>query len=184
MRDELTCLYLPNCNLRAPVPCPSINIIEPVSIISTDILHVDNYTTAGEAAYEAMCVAGNDFAIQNKITYRQTNNRITKDSEKEMEQILSLYRQSGYVLTSALHGCIIAVAMGLKVLAVSGDRKIEGFMEAVGLRDWVLDISELEKIPAYLKKLPLQKSPGFLLDDFRNRNQQVAGDIKDVIAAL
>ena len=169
---------MPNCNLPAPVPCPSVNVIERVSITSKDILHVDNYTTAGEAAYEAMFAACNDFANQHKIIYRQANNRITKESEKEMEQILFLYRQSGYVLSSALHGCIIAVAMGLKVLAVSGDRKIEGFMESVGLQDWVLDINETEKIPIFLSRLHLQNNPKSRLENIQKQNQQVAEDIK------
>jgi len=182
VRDELTRSYLPNCNLNEPVQCPSINVIERVSIIGKDILHVVNYTTVGEVAYEAMCNAGRDFANQHKITYRQTNNRITKDSEKELEQILSLYRHSGYVLSSALHGCIIAVAMGLKVLAVSGDRKIEGFMESVGLQDWVLDINEVKNIPAYLEKIEQQNWPEPLLDKIRKKNKHVSVKIKGVIA--
>lgn len=184
VRDELTRSYLPNCNLSEPVPCPSIHVIDRVSITGKDILHVDNYTTAGEAAYEAMCAAGKDFANQHKITYHQTNNRITKDSEKEMEQILSLYRRSGYVLSSALHGCIIAVAMGLKVLAVSGDRKIEGFMESVGLQDWVLDIKETEKIPGFLNRLHLQNDPKSRLKNIQKQNQQVAADIKKIAAVF
>lgn len=184
VRDELTRLYLPDCNLPALVPCPSINVIEQVSIIGKDILHVDNYTTAGEAAYEAMCAAGKDFANQHQIIYSHTNNRITKDSEKEMEQILSLYRQSGYVLSSALHGCIIAVAMGLKVLAVSGDRKIEGFMESVGLQNWVLDINETEKIPDFLSRLHLQNNPKSVLKNIQQQNQQVAVDIKKLAAVF
>jgi len=184
VRDELTRSYLPNCNLPVPVPCPSMNVIDRVSIIGKDILHVDNYTTAGEAAYEVMCSAGKDFANQNEITYRQTNNRITKDSEKEMEQILSLYRRSGYVLSSALHGCIIAVAMGLKVLAVSGDRKIEGFMESVGLQDWVLDIKKTEKIRFFLNRLHLQNDPKSMLINIQKQNQQVAVDIKKIAAAF
>ena len=46
------------------------------------------------------------------------------------------------VRSSALHGCIIAAAMGPKVAAVCGDRRIEGFMEVAGLAEWVLDQSD------------------------------------------
>ncbi len=184
VRDELTRSYLPDCNLSVPVSCPSINVVERVSLIGKDILHVDNYTTAGEAAYEAMCTVGKVFANQHKIIYRQTNNRITKDSEKEMEKILSIYKQSCYVLSSALHGCIIAVAMGLKVLAVSGDRKIEGFMESVGLQDWVLDINEVEKIGDYLAKLHLQNSTNSMIEKIKSENQKVAADIKNIFSSL
>ena len=184
VRDELTRSYLPNCALPAPVPCPSINVIEPVTINGNDILHVDNYTTAGEAAYEVMCVAGKKFAMDNKVAYRQTNNRISKDSEKQMEDILSLYKKSGYVLSSALHGCIIGVTMGLKVLAVSGNRKIEGFMESVGLQDWVLNINETEKLPGLLNKIHLQYHPKPMLEKIRKQNQQVAADINKLIATV
>lgn len=182
VRDELTRSYLPNCALPAPVPCPSINVIDPVSTYGNDILHVDNYTTAGEAAYEAMCAAGKNFAMNNGGTYRQTNNRISKDSDTEMESILSLYRRSKYILSSALHGCIIGVTMGLKVLAVSGDRKIEGFMESVGLQDWVLDINETEKLPDLLNRLHLQHNPKSELETIQQQNQQVATDIKKAAA--
>lgn len=181
VRDELTRSYLPNCNLHEPIQCPSINVIDRVSIIGKDILHVVNYTTVGEAAYEAMCTAGKDFANQHKITYRQTNNLITKGSEKELEQILSLYRHSGYVLSSALHGCIIAVAMGLKVLAVSGDRKIEGFMESVGLKNWVIDFNNTDLIPGYLQKLHKQSVKLSVLENIQKRNMCVAEDIKNII---
>ena len=37
------------------------------------------------------------------------------------------------VLTSRLHGCIIALALGKKLLAISGDWKVESFMARAGL---------------------------------------------------
>jgi len=177
VRDELSRSHLPGIQLPTPVPCPSINIIEKVRQPGFDILHVNNYTTAGEAAYEAMCNSAKTFAAKEGLVYRETNNRITKNSEKELQQILSLYEKSGIILSSALHGCIIGVAMGLKVLAVSGDWKIDAFMEAVGLGEWVLDISELELIPGKLKQLNTQVFPADSLYEVKYENEKVAEQI-------
>lgn len=182
VRDELSRSYLPHCNLPAPVPCPSINVIDKVLTNGKNILHVDNYTTAGKEAYNAMCTAAENFAADNKIIYRQTNNRILKNSDTEMTQILSLYQNSEYVISSALHGCIIGVVMGLKVLAVSGDRKIDAFMEAVGLKEWVVDVSEIEMIPERLEKLHLQKNQELVLKDIRKKNLVVSKMIREVAA--
>lgn len=178
VRDELSRSYLPHCHLPAPVPCPSINAVEPVTARGVDILHVVNYSTAGADAYDTMCLAARKFAADNGIIYRETNNRVKKDSTDEMNRLLSLYATSGIVISSALHGCIIGVAMGLKVLAVSGDRKIEAFMEAMGLKEWVLDITEVHLVPRRLEEIRLQPNPAFLLKEVRRKNEAIAESIR------
>jgi len=127
VRDELTRLRLPECDLPSPIPCPSINVIKPSNEVGSDILHVVNYTTVGADAYDVMYEAATVFAKETGRNYKETNNRIHSDSEKHLEKTLSLYKNANIILSSALHGCIIGVAMGLKVLAVSGDRKIDAF---------------------------------------------------------
>jgi polysaccharide pyruvyl transferase WcaK-like protein len=184
VRDELSRSYLSQCNLPEPVQCPSINVIDRLPNFGKDILHVDNYTTAGEEAYNAMCLAAEHFAINKGITYRQTNNQILKNSENGLAQILSLYARSGYVLSSALHGCIIGVAMGLKVLAVSGDRKIEGFMDAVGLNDWVLDVQKVNLVSNRLSELNLQSDHYFFIENIRKKNIEISLRIKQIAADL
>lgn len=182
VRDELTRNYLLQCKMPGPVPCPSINMIEPVFEKGKDLLHVVNYTTAGANTYDVMCDAAKLYAEQNNIVYRETNNIITKNSLEELDKTLQLYKRSGIVLSSALHGCIIGVAMGLKVIAVSGDRKIEGFMESVGLQDWVIDVNNVGDLPGYLHKIQQQNWPGPFLDDIRVKNEHVAVKIKEFIA--
>ncbi len=180
LRDELSRSYLPHCSLPLPVPCPSINYIDPVQVKGSNFLHVVNYTTAGADTYEAMCDIAKSFTKNSGIIYRETNNIINKGSEKELSQILSLYKDSDIILSSALHGCIIGVAMGLKVIAVSGDRKIEGFMESVGLQEWVLDTTELNRLPELLLKINLQNIPSLLVENIRMRNKQTAAIIKSM----
>jgi polysaccharide pyruvyl transferase WcaK-like protein len=177
VRDELSRSYLSECNLPPSVPCPSLNFIEPFEEKGNDLLHVVNYTTAGAEIYRAMCKAAKEFARINGRTYREVNNRINPGTEQELDKMLSLYKKSGIVLSSALHGCIIAVALGLKVLAVSGDRKIEAFMQSVGLEDWVLDLNETDKIPQKLNELHFQKKVTGLVELHRHKNELIADQI-------
>jgi polysaccharide pyruvyl transferase WcaK-like protein len=163
--------------LPPPVTCPSINIITSLHEKGEDLLHVVNYTTAGVDAYDKMCEAAKLFSQQTGRTYREVNNRISKGSEPEMDEILKLYRKSGFVISSALHGCIIAVAMGLKVLAVSGDRKIDAFMESIGLGDWVLDLTETDRIFQKLNELHLQKDVTIIMEQLREKNKNIAKQI-------
>src|SRR5262249_22118128 len=150
VRDELTRGYLSRCSLSAPVGCPSTVTIAPEPDTGRGLLHVDNYTTAGEDIYETMCAYATEFVRATGRSCRQTNNRIADGSANALGKILNLYRRSDLVLTSALHGCIIALAMGRRVLAVSGDRKLESFMESVGLEHWVCDINEIGALPGRL----------------------------------
>ncbi len=181
VRDNLTRSFLQNCHIPLPIPCPSINMVDPIMGKGKDVLHVVNYSTAGVDAYEAMSSAAQRIAQSTKHVYRETNNLISKGSEIDLAKVIGLYKRSDIVLSSALHGCIIGVAMGLKVLSVSGDRKIEGFMESVGLQDWVLDVNELEGLPAMLDKIHLQNCPELMLEDIRMKNRQTATNIKATI---
>jgi polysaccharide pyruvyl transferase WcaK-like protein len=184
VRDELSRSHLPHCLLPGPVPCPSINVIEPAGPQGTGLLHVVNYSTAGAKTYDHMCLTAQQFAADKGIAYRETNNRVKKDSVEEMSRVLAHYANSGIVLSSALHGCIIAVAMGRKLVAVSGDRKIEAFMAAVGLRDWVLDTAEANSVRSRLEMIATQPDPAPFLIDARQKNEGIAARILKIKAGL
>lgn len=177
VRDELTRKFLRALDLPAAVQCPSINYIEHASR-GNGILHVNNYTTVGPQAYETMCSEGLKFSEDRSIVYRETNNRI--DKESDLPNVLIRYVQSKFVISSALHGCIIAVAMGLKIIAVSGDRKIDEFMAAIGLEDWTLDVGDVAKVSELLNKLHFQKSRRSTVDQIRRTNEKIAKSVKSV----
>ncbi|MBU1820978.1 MAG: hypothetical protein KKG00_05635, partial [Bacteroidetes bacterium] len=140
-------------------------------------------TTAGAKTYEAMRHTCEEFAQRNQVIFRETNNRIPKDNETAMNHLLTgYYGQSDLVVSSALHGCIIAVALGRKVVAVSGDKKIDAFMEAVGLGEWVLDISQVAQLDDYLCKLSKQKHPLHALQQIKEANEEVAKRVKKIAA--
>jgi len=176
VRDELTRNYLGSQALPPPVPCPSLVECDAVPV-GHGVLHVDNYTPVGALAFEAMDAACREYAAATARPYRRTNNRIEPDRERELQQCLSLYAQSDVVVSSALHGCIIAVAMGRSVLAVSGDRKIEEFMTAAGLGDWVLDATDLSRLKSMIAELREQAFVPAFVDRARKANAAVAASI-------
>jgi polysaccharide pyruvyl transferase WcaK-like protein len=177
VRDELTHAHLSACALGPPVPCPSVAAIERPTFAGHGLLHVDNYTTAGEGVYEAMDACGQRYARQTGRPYRQTNNRIPPDDGHALAAVLRRYAEADLVLSSALHGCVIAVAMGRPVLAVSGDWKIESFMEVAGLAEWVCGIDEVDGLLERLVELPSQPSALDFVEQARTANRRVAQQV-------
>lgn len=177
VRDELTRHHLSEVALPPPVACPSLCAVSSVPETGRGLLHVDNFTTAGQDVYEAMDIFGRQFARDTDRAYRTTNNRIETGRKGELQQTLNLYSQADLVLASALHGCIIAAAMGRNILAVSGDYKIESFMNAMGLGQWVCDINELERLPTLLAGLHTQSPCDGAVTAARDANQRVAQQI-------
>jgi polysaccharide pyruvyl transferase WcaK-like protein len=174
VRDELSRRHLSRCALPQPVPCPSICVVEKPLQMGYGLLHVDNYSTAGADVYEAMDAYGKEFAKDTRRSYVRTNNRIQSGSEAALTYTLKLYDRSDIVLSSALHGCIFAVAMGRKILAVSGDYKIESFMQAVGLSEWVCDFSEVDSVPELLTNLSDQTLSHDFTEWARQENRKIA----------
>lgn len=146
-----------------------------------DILHAVNYTTETPEAYETMCEITMAYAEQNGLMYRETNNNISKGSEVELADVLLKYKKSAIVISSALHGCIIGVAMGIKVIAVSGDWKIDAFMESVGLQDWVINYDETQKLPGLLNDIDNQPDSTLHLSSIKLANEKVEKKIRQFV---
>lgn len=178
VRDGFSQEYLSGAISYNPIPCPSLVVINHEYQSGLGLLHVDNYSTVGSTAYEQMDKIGQEFSVKSGRKYRQTNNRIKSGNEQELKAILSRYQQVDIVISSALHGCIIAVAMGKKVIAVSGDYKIDAFMEAAGLKEWVLNYDEVDKLPLLLEKVAVQQQGvQEFVDNVRYENQLIAEKI-------
>lgn len=184
VRDELTRRHLERCELPTPVACPSVAVLRKPQQDGFGFLHVNNHSTAGETAYEAMCDAGRDFAARTGRSYHETNNHIKAGNERAMQAALDLYAGSDVILSSGLHGCIIGLAMGRKVLAVSGDYKIEAFMKAAGLSEWVCDITEVGTVGERLASLSEQTPRREFLSRARVQNQFVAERVSAIYRSL
>jgi polysaccharide pyruvyl transferase WcaK-like protein len=182
VRDELTRSFFSDCQLPPPVVCPTVNAVASAGGEQKGLLHVDHYDSVGPENYERMVASAQEFAARTGRTYRQTNNLISAGQNGALQRTLDLYASSDLVLTSRLHGCIIALAMGRRALVVSGDRKVESFMEAAGLREWVCDLNEIETLPARLEELPKQPCPVEWVERARQQNQAVAAQVLSLIA--
>ena len=177
VRDAATWAHIGLRHLPPPILCPSLAAVaaEPSG---WGLLHVDNYTTVGADAFETMDREGRHFAAATDRPYRRTNNRLEAGvDEAALQRVLDLYRSSDLVLSSALHGCVIALAMGRPVLAVSGDWKIEGFMNAVGIGEWVIDASDVQRVAELLPALTRQAIPWERMAAAVQNNRAVAARI-------
>ena len=182
VRDSLTYNHIGLPDLPPPVPCPSVAWLhaEPKG---AGILHVDNYTTAGAGTFRRMDRYARAFAKATCRPYRRTNNRLGgRTTEAALGEVLELYRTSDLILSSALHGCVIGVAMGRPVVAVSGDWKIESFMDAMGLGEWVVATAEVGRVPELLKKADEQPSAAARLADAVAANKAIAADILSLVS--
>lgn len=174
VRDELSRTLLEGSAEVEVAPCPSFNAVDPRPRSGTGILHAANYTTAGATAYEEMVRMAGEFARSTDRVYRETNNIVQRDDERALQALVELYARSDVVVTSRLHGAILAVAVGRPVIAVSGDRKIEDFMIQAGLGDWVLDAGDVGRLPALLGDVERQPSAAAFADSARRRNAAFA----------
>ncbi|HXI71486.1 MAG TPA: polysaccharide pyruvyl transferase family protein [Verrucomicrobiae bacterium] len=177
VRDALTRGIFSDCQLPPPVICPVFAALSPAGGEQKRLLHVDHYNNVGAEIYERMVGIAEEFAERTGRSCRQTNNLISAGHNGQLKKILDLYTSSDLVLTSRLHGCIIALALGRRVLAVSGDHKVESFMHAAGLDEWVCGLDEIDSLPARLEKLPGQKLPLEFIGEGRRQNRLVADKI-------
>lgn len=177
VRDELTREIFSGCDLPPPVICPVFAALAPAGGEQKRLLHVDHYHNVGAAIYERMVGMAEEFAGRTGRSCRQTNNLVSAGHNGQLKKVLDLYTSSDLVLTSRLHGCIIALALGRRVLAVSGDHKVESFMNAAGLGEWVCGLDEIESLPARLEKLSAQTLPVEFIEEGRRQNRSVADKV-------
>ena len=184
VRDELTRNHLSKLELAIPVVCPSLLCFPEITPTGRGLLHVDNFSTVGEMAFDQMDELGRKFANDTGRVFLRTNNRIRTGDEKQLRQCLDLYRQSDVVISSALHGCVIGIALGKKLIAVSGDRKIDSFMHAVGLQNWVCSNGDLSRLPMLLDNIEEQNSCDEQVKSFRHANEAIGRTIRTFLADI
>lgn len=177
VRDQRTRELLLPLPLGEPAPCPSLLAVPLQPPDGHGLLHCANLTIAGEAAYREMRRQALAFAERSGRPFRETNNQLVAGRENELAAVLDLYRRSDLVLSSRLHGCLLAIATGRPVLAVSGDRKIESAMAAAGLAAWVLERDALEQLPQRLLDLPTQRDAADYRELAQRQNRAVAAEV-------
>lgn len=184
VRDELSRSALSEITLPSPVPCPAFLALEAkeadadakrlVNVVHPDIV---NGTLAARITRISQ-----EFAERTGREFRQTDNWIKPSSRSSLEAAVSLYASSDIVVTSRLHGCIIALGLGKRVIAISGDHKVESFMRAAGLGDWVLDLREVEALPAKLERIADQEHPASFVETTRQGNRTIGDKLRRKLA--
>jgi hypothetical protein len=180
VRDELTREQFARHATPRVVPCPTLNVVREAPP-GCGVLHVDAFDNVGEEVYELMNAVGAEFAAGTGRPFRAINNLIPAGDERALAATLDLYARADLVLTGRLHGCIVGLAMGRKVLAVSGDHKVEAFMEAADLGDWVLGLSGIGRLSDRLAALPKQSPPARFLEEARRGNRRVAESVTGLL---
>jgi hypothetical protein len=184
VRDELSRTYLADCDIPIPVQCPAMAVLEPPRAPGFGVLHADHYDVVGNAVYDVTHAAAQDFARRTGRPYRETDNQIPDGDEGALADRIQRYADSDIVVSSRLHGCIIGLAMGRKVLAISGDRKVDSFMAAAGLSEWVIDIADMSSLHDRLERLPDQRWPEGFVAHVRSENRRVGEMVKAIARAL
>ena len=85
------------------------------------------------------------------------------------------YAPADIVVTSRLHGAIIAAALGKPIVALSNDAKIDQFMSSIGLSDYVTD--DPREISRLLDGLDCQPATGDRVEELRAQNEAFAQDL-------
>lgn len=181
VRDALSRDHLANPELPAPSPCPSMAVID-AEPPGWGVCHVDNFTTVGEREFEAMDAQCRDYASNTGRPYCRTNNLVGFAGDKTVDEVLARYRASDVIVTSRLHGCIIGVGMGRRVVAVSGDRKIESFMKDAGLGEWVLPQERVGKLAETLGRIDDQRSAHAFRERAHERLRMTAVAVRKTLA--
>ena len=184
VRDDLTRDYLAGLNIPAAVQCPAMTVLEPPTEAGFGVLHADHFNVIGSEAYEVVHAVALRFAQETGRGYQQTDNQISDGDERALSEQLDRYARADVLVTSRLHGCIIGLAMGRKVLAISGDRKVDSFMRAAGLSEWVCDVSDLGGLSHRLARIEEQRWPREFVQRVRAENQVVADAVKNIAHRL
>lgn len=99
--------------------------------------------------------------------------------EVPLEKIIDLYNSAKITVSSGLHGCIEALCLGSKLIAISKDWKIEGFLEMVGLEEAICNINEIENRAKYLES---QRDVFERIEKIIRENEDFAAKVRELIA--
>jgi hypothetical protein len=178
VRDERTRRVLGRDDLPAPVGCPTLVAVRAAPGAGHGVLHVDHLGNVGESVYAEMDARAREFAARTGRPFATANNLIPAGDVRALDRVVALYAEADVVVTSRLHGCIVALATGRRVVAVSADRKVESFMRAAGLADWVLDLAEVGRLPRLLAEVDGQPDARAFVETCRRANAEVAAQVR------
>jgi polysaccharide pyruvyl transferase WcaK-like protein len=178
---------------RAPLPfhndkvketfCPSIYHIfknyKKQENVEKKLLYVSHESLVGKSNDLKIIEILKKYSEVNNLKYSQVNN-IARDSS-QVESTIDEYNKASLVVSTRLHGYIIATALGKKVLAISKDYKIDGFAKSINDEN-PLDIKDIdyEKISMKIndKKIISDKKINDIVNDLIQKSTIIKNKIR------
>jgi hypothetical protein len=162
VRDEMTRQFLGLADTTAPVPCPSVVAAQEVPPCDGPrrallyVVHPDLVSAQNVQCVKSVLLA---HALRHGLEYLETDHRTDQGESRQRDSVMSRYASASVVVSSRLHGCILGVAMGCRVIGLASDPKLTAFMHSVGLSDWLCDPGDVEAIAQKLEVLHEQRPP-------------------------
>ena len=181
VRDERTRRLLHGAASEPPVPCPSLSAVKRPWLKRRGLLHAVHPEVLGAERQRAVAALVQPFATESGRRYRETHHRFAEGDSGALQKIVQDYARSDIVVSSRLHGRIMGVAMGRRVLAISGDRKVEEFMTAAGLEDAICELKEVDTLPARLRAISNQVWPRAFVLEARRQHRAIARRVADLV---
>ena len=153
VRDELTAKYF-DMNNAYITPCPSILFLQKFKSVETNndldfVLYVP---------HEHQVTHEEKMSVFNSIIKYKKNALIINNEESfncDLECFINdTYCKSNLIITSRLHGAIIAYALSIPYIAIAHDKKLVAFHREYGNGAMVHDIEELEEYLSERKVIP------------------------------
>ena len=126
LRDNLTANYIDNQNIHIS-PCPTIAYLNnlPIKNKRKQILYSSHEELLSSNEKQNILKI-----VSNKLDYKFTDNIQYKYCG--LNRIIKKYQNSKFVITTRLHGAIIAYGLGIPYIAISFDNKLDEFYKQYG----------------------------------------------------
>jgi hypothetical protein len=178
-RDENTYQHFRELNNSFKIGCPSINFIldHKKELPKKLLIHSCHQNLLKpEEVNSIQKITGR---LAHKLGLEEITTNRTIRGIPELYSWLDRYSCAYLTVSSSLHGCILSLTLGSKLIAISKDWKIEGFLQMVDLEEAICDIDEIEIKAEHIK---LQKNVSDRIEKIKKENESFAKDVKALIA--
>lgn len=156
VRDNLTANYY-NLNNAQISACPTIAYLK-------DFKHLDPASDTILYSSHEELVSSSDrrqlkFALQRTLKNFQYTDNIQRPYQGLNDLITDYYCKSRLVITTRLHGAIVAYGLGIPYIAIVRDEKLREFYRIYGNGLQVQDVSELKSILEALQPEDISLNP-------------------------
>jgi len=183
-RDDLTRDLIGERAVLGPVACPAVVAAPSPPDTGLGVLCVAHRYLLGDSTDRYVRRVSRDLAAATDRPYDEIDNRIPPDDLGALADVVKRYEAADVIVSSRLHGCVIGLAMGRRVVAVSGDRKIDSFMSAAGLRDWVCEVDDERGLRDRMARVEEQPSAAAFVEASRRDNAGIGERVKAIVRDL